>query len=118
MMKHPLITVNPDWNAISRLGDVVFPTQWCGIEYEGTAYRMDSVPITLRKVVDPPPGILTDEELLNRILAEVRDIKVKRGEMVQQTEVKSAHKEADVTPKACKVPAKPKRKVRKKKVVA
>ena len=27
MMKHPLITINPDWNAISRLGDVVFPTR-------------------------------------------------------------------------------------------
>ena len=56
IMKHPLITINPDMNAISRLGDVVFPTQWCGIEYEGTAYRMDHVPIMLRKVVEPPPG--------------------------------------------------------------
>jgi hypothetical protein len=28
MMKHPLITINPDMNAISRLGDVVFPAQW------------------------------------------------------------------------------------------
>ena len=46
-------------NAISRLGDVVFPTQWCGIEYEGTAYRMDHVPIMLRKVVEPPQGIST-----------------------------------------------------------
>ena len=57
MMKHPLITINPDMNAISRLGDVVFPTQWCGIEYEGTAYRMDHVPIMLRKVVEPPAGV-------------------------------------------------------------
>ena len=88
MMKHPLITINPDMNAISRLGDVVFPAQWCGIEYEGTAYRMDSVPITLKKVVEPPPGILTDEELLIRILAEVRVIKTKRGEPVEQTELK------------------------------
>jgi formylmethanofuran dehydrogenase subunit B len=59
MMKHPLITINPDMNAISRLGDVVFPTQWCGIEYEGTAYRMDHVPIMLKKVVEPPPGVPT-----------------------------------------------------------
>ncbi len=78
MMKHPLITINPDWNAISRLGDVVFPTQWCGIEYAGTAYRMDHVPIMLRKVVEPPPGILNDEELLQRILAEVRAIKAEK----------------------------------------
>lgn len=80
MMKHPLITINPDMNAISRLGDVVFPTQWCGIEYEGTAYRMDHVPITLKKVVEPPAGVLNDEVLLRRILDEVRAIKAKKAE--------------------------------------
>ena len=81
MMKHPLITINPDMNAISRLGDVVFPTQWCGIEYEGTAYRMDHVPIMLRKVVEPPPGILNDEQLLKSILAEVKAIKAQNTEV-------------------------------------
>lgn len=80
MMKHPLITINPDWNAISRLGDVVFPTQWCGIETEGTAYRMDAVPIPLKKVVEAPPGILNDEQLLKRILAEVRAIKTQKSD--------------------------------------
>jgi formylmethanofuran dehydrogenase subunit B len=79
MMKHPLITINPDWNAISRLGDVVFPTQWCGIEQSGTAYRMDSVPITLRKVVNAPKGILDDEQLLRRILEEVKAIKTQKA---------------------------------------
>jgi formylmethanofuran dehydrogenase subunit B len=72
MMQHPLIVINPDWNCTSRLGDVVFPTQWCGIEYEGTAYRMDHVPIMVKKVVDPPPGVPNDEEILQKILAEIR----------------------------------------------
>ncbi len=107
MMKHPLITINPDMNAISRLGDVVFPTQWCGIEYEGTAYRMDSVPITLKKVVEAPPGVLTDEELLRRILAEVRAIKTKRGEPVEQAELQITPKEEVDEYKVCRVPAKP-----------
>ena len=53
----------------------MFPTQWCGIEYEGTAYRMDDVPIMLRKVVEPPPGILNDEEILRKSSTEVRVIK-------------------------------------------
>jgi len=75
MMKHPLIVINPDWNCTSKLGDVVFPTQWCGIEYEGTAYRMDHVPIMLRKVVEPPPGVLNDEQILRKILDEIRLIK-------------------------------------------
>jgi len=92
MMKHPLITINPDMNCISRLGDVVFPTQWCGIEYEGTAYRMDHVPIMLRKVVEPPPGILNDEQILERLLAKVREIKAQKAEKEPKKEVK--HKEA------------------------
>jgi len=90
MMKHPLITINPDMNAISRLGDVVFPTQWCGIECEGSAYRMDHVPIMLRKVVEPPPGILNDEQLLKRILDEVRVIKAQKAEKEESPEKKEA----------------------------
>ncbi len=75
MTKHPMIVINPDWNCTSLLGDVVFPTQWCGIESVGTAYRMDQVPIMLRKVVEPPPGVLNDEEILKKILNEIRLIK-------------------------------------------
>ncbi len=75
MVKHPLIVIDPHMNCTSMLGDVIFPTQWCGIESQGTAYRMDHVPIMLRKVVEPPPGILNDEEILKRILDEVRLIK-------------------------------------------
>jgi formylmethanofuran dehydrogenase subunit B len=77
MIKHPLIVIDPHMNCTSMLGDVVFPTQWCGIEYEGTAYRMDHVPIMLKKVVEPPKGILNDEQILTKILAEVRKIKAK-----------------------------------------
>ena len=92
MMKHPLITINPDMNAISRLGDVVFPTQWCGIEYEGTAYRMDHVPIMLRKVVEPPPGVLNDEQLLKRILDDVRAIKAENGDVKPKPKMEDAPK--------------------------
>ena len=75
MTQHPLIVINPDMNCTSKLADVLFPTQWCGIESEGTAYRMDGVPIRLRKAVEPPPGVLSDEEVLHLILAEIRAIK-------------------------------------------
>jgi formylmethanofuran dehydrogenase subunit B len=80
MVKHPLIVIDPHMNCTSMLGDVVFPTQWCGIEYEGTAYRMDHVPIMLRKVVEPPAGILNDEQILEKILAEVKKIKAQNAE--------------------------------------
>ena len=90
MMKHPIITINPDMNAISRLGDVVFPTQWCGIEYEGTAYRMDHVPIMLRKVVEPPEGIPNDEELLKKSLMKFEQLKPK----IQRSKLKPNLKHA------------------------
>ncbi|MDR2203462.1 MAG: hypothetical protein LBE76_04045, partial [Nitrososphaerota archaeon] len=60
--------------------DVVFPAQWCGIEQAGTAYRMDTVPITLKKVVEAPKGILPDDELVRRILEKVRVIKAQKIE--------------------------------------
>jgi formylmethanofuran dehydrogenase subunit B len=36
---------------------------------------MDHVPLPLKKVVEPPEGLLSDEEILTRILEEVRVIK-------------------------------------------
>jgi formylmethanofuran dehydrogenase subunit B len=35
---------------------------------------MDNVPIETRKVVDPPEGMLTDEEVLTRILHRVDEL--------------------------------------------
>ncbi len=80
MIKHPIIVIDPHMNCTSMLADVAFPTQWCGIEYQGTAYRMDHVPIMLKKVVEPPEGILNDEQILTRILDEVRKIKSQKAE--------------------------------------
>ena len=60
--------------------DIIFPSQIVGIEKQGTAYRMDHVPLPLKKVVDPPKGLLSDEEILRRILKEVRKIKLKKME--------------------------------------
>ena len=65
-------------NVTSLLGDIVFPSAFVGIEAVGTAYRMDHVPLPLKKIVDPPKGILSDEEILTKILAEVRTIKSKK----------------------------------------
>jgi formylmethanofuran dehydrogenase subunit B len=78
MVKHPLIVIDPHMNATSMLGDIVFPSAFVGIEVEGTAYRMDHVPLPLKKVVEPPKGIFSDEEILTRILEEVRRIKDKK----------------------------------------
>ncbi|MEM2103568.1 MAG: formylmethanofuran dehydrogenase subunit B [Candidatus Bathyarchaeia archaeon] len=75
LVKNPLVVIGSHMDVTSRMADVLIPSAFVGIEAEGTAYRMDHVPIPLKKVVDPPEGILSDEEILRRILLEVRKIK-------------------------------------------
>jgi hypothetical protein len=41
------------------------------------------VPLSLKKIVDPPRGVLSDEVILKRILSEVRKIKKKKQEEAQ-----------------------------------
>ena len=76
----PLIVIDPHMNVTALVGDVVLPSAIVGIEKAGTAYRMDHVPLPLKKVVDPPEGLLSDEEILHRILEEVRLIKSQKKE--------------------------------------
>ncbi len=78
LVNDPLIVIDPHMNATAQMADVVFPSAFVGIEASGTAYRMDHVPLPLKKVVNPPNGVLTDEEILTRILSEVRKLKEKR----------------------------------------
>jgi len=82
LVKNPLIVIDPHLNATSQMGDVIFPAAFVGIEATGTAYRMDHVPLPLKKIVEPPRGILSDEEILRRILKEVRSIKKRKQTQV------------------------------------
>lgn len=74
LVRNPLIVIDPHMNPTSQMADVVFPATFVGIETPGTAYRMDHVPLSLKKIVNPPPGVISDEAILNMILAEVRRI--------------------------------------------
>jgi len=73
--KHPLISIDPEVTPTTMLADVILPPAFAGIETEGTAYRMDHVPLPLKKVVEPPEGFLSDKEILQRILQKVRELK-------------------------------------------
>jgi len=83
LVKNPLIAIDPHMNATSQMADVVFPSAFVGIETTGTAYRMDHVPLALKKVVNPPAGILSDEEILKRILSEVKQIRSEEAKEAQ-----------------------------------
>ena len=80
LVKNPLIVIDSETSATSLMADVAFPSAVAGIEVEGTAYRMDKVPIPLKKVANPPKGVLSDQQILQRILREVRRIKKKAEE--------------------------------------
>jgi len=75
LAKIPVVQIDPHWNATTEVSNVVIPTAICGIEVEGTAYRMDGVSLRYRKMIEPTH--LTDEEVLEKIIQRVKEI---RGE--------------------------------------
>ena len=75
LAKIPLIVIDPKLSATASLADVFIPAAAVGVEQEGTAYRMDHVPLRLKKLIDPPQGVLSDEEILERLLAKVKKFK-------------------------------------------
>jgi formylmethanofuran dehydrogenase subunit B len=72
LAKIPIIQIDPHWNSTTEISNIVIPTAICGIEAEGTAYRMDGVSLRLRKMIDSKhPG---DEEVLVKIIRRVKEI--------------------------------------------
>jgi formylmethanofuran dehydrogenase subunit B len=70
MAEIPVIQIDPFPNPTTLLADVVIPSAVCGVEAEGTAYRMDGLSLRMKKVVDSPYP--TDEEIVQNILDRVR----------------------------------------------
>lgn len=71
LAKMPLVYIGPHFTLTTEFADVFIPGTFVGIETEGIAYRMDTIPLNMRKVVNPPDGVLSDEEILERILKEI-----------------------------------------------
>lgn len=75
LAKIPVVQVDPYWNPTTEIANVVIPVAICGVEVEGTAYRMDGVSLRFRKMIEPTHP--TDIEILEKITERVREI---RGE--------------------------------------
>ena len=73
----PSVCVDPHITPTSAVCKLHVPVAFVGVEINGCCYRMDNVPIESRKVVEPPEGMLTDEEFLARVLDRIREIKNK-----------------------------------------
>ncbi len=69
----PVVQIDPYWNPTTEVANVVIPTAICGVEVEGTAYRMDGVSLRYRKMIEPTHPL--DEEILEKIIMRVREIR-------------------------------------------
>ena len=69
----PTIALDAHESETTRIARVAFTTATAGIHAEGTVYRMDNIPIRLRRVLPSPYP--SDEEVLSRLLVRVRELK-------------------------------------------
>lgn len=83
LVNNSLMVIDPHLNATSQMADIVFPATFVGIESSGTAYRMDHVPLPLRKIVDPPRRLPSDEEILKKLLLEVRKVRKRKNAILE-----------------------------------
>ncbi len=67
----PTVVIDPVPNMTTALADVQIPVAVSGIDADGTAYRMDGVPIRVRKVVEPT--LPNDREVLKSIHAKMKE---------------------------------------------
>ena len=68
MASKPIILIDNHKSGTSQLANIVLPTAITGIECGGLAYRLDQVPIELKKILNPPNNVPSDEELLDQII--------------------------------------------------
>ena len=71
----PSVAVDPHTTPTTGICDVHVPVAVVGVEVGGNCYRMDNVPIDARKVVEPPEGMLTDQQFLEAVLKRVKELK-------------------------------------------
>ena len=68
----PLILIDNKKSATSQIADVILPSAITGIESKGLAYRLDHVPIELKKIINPPSSVKTDDEILDLLLEKLK----------------------------------------------
>ncbi|TXT56111.1 MAG: Tungsten-containing formylmethanofuran dehydrogenase 2 subunit B [Candidatus Thorarchaeota archaeon] len=72
--KIPVINIDPKRNLTSLFAEVNIPTAIAGIECDGAAVRMDGLPLYLKKVMNPPEGIIPDREVLQMIYEQLEEV--------------------------------------------
>lgn len=80
----PVIQVDIHWGPSTEIADVVLPGSFVGVEAGGTSYRMDGVPIWMKKAVDKPETCRDDEWIIKEILERVKKIKAEQGALASK----------------------------------
>lgn len=73
----PVIQIDIHHGPSTELADIVLPGSFIGVECAGTSYRMDSVPIYMKKAIDKPETCRDDEWIVRELLERVQKIKAK-----------------------------------------
>jgi formylmethanofuran dehydrogenase subunit B len=76
MAEIPVIAIEPHRTPTTEMADIIIPPAIVGMEAEGTAYRMEGVPIKMRKVVNS--DLLTDKQILEKIRAKVKELQASK----------------------------------------
>lgn len=69
----PLIVLDPRETLTTKIANVVIPVKHAGISVEGTAYRMDHIPIKMQAVLESPWP--KDDVPLSRIINRIKEIR-------------------------------------------
>jgi formylmethanofuran dehydrogenase subunit B len=80
MAEIPVVAIEPHRTPTTELADVIIPPAIVGTEAEGTAYRMEGVPIKMIKVVEC--DLIPDRDILSKILARFREIQAANNQTV------------------------------------
>ncbi len=64
----PIILIDNKKSGTFLIATLILPTSITGIENKGLAFRLDHVPIQLKKIIEPPNLIQSDYDLLKKIL--------------------------------------------------
>ncbi len=79
LAKIPVIQVDIHWGPSTEIADVVLPGSFIGVECAGTSYRMDGVPIYMKKAIDKPETCRDDEWIIKELHERVQKIKAKEA---------------------------------------
>lgn len=76
MAEIPVIAIEPHRTPTTEMADIIIPPAIVGMEAAGSAYRMEGVPIRMRKVVNS--DLLSDKQILERLLVKVKELKASK----------------------------------------